>query len=433
MSLTICFVEFMALNAAIGAQWGDEGKGKIVDYLSTKSDYVIRFHGGNNAGHTVINKFGKFALHLVPAGIFHPKTKAIIGNGVVVDLEVLIWEIGMLAKSGINLKNKLIVSPRCHLIMPYHKLLDSLYEKAKGKGKTGTTGRGIGPTYSDKVSYNGIRIADLMNKKTFSEKLKVQLLVKNKILKALGSKQLRQKDVEKVFFGYREKIKAYVQEPFFLIQTAIKNGKNILLEGAQGTLLDNDWGMYPFVTGSTVLTGGINAGSGIPMNKIDQVIGIAKAYATRVGEGPFPTELSDALGKNLRTIGGEFGATTGRPRRCGWLDIELLKFASYINGFTELAITKLDVLDNFPKIKICTHYTLHGKKVSYVDGDANFLKDIKPVYRIIHGWSKPTKGITKYNELPKQAKQYLKEIEQLTGIPIKYISTGPKRDEIIEI
>ncbi len=423
----------MALNVVIGAQWGDEGKGKIVDYLARASDYVIRFHGGNNAGHTIINKFGKFALHLVPSGIFHPKTKVIIANGVVVDLEVLLVEIEMLQKKGVKIKNKLFISPRCHLIMPYHKLLDLLYEKAKGKGKTGTTGRGIGPAYSDKVSYNGIRIADLLDKKSFSEKLTAQLLLKNKILKALGTSELSKKNIEKIFFDFREKIKPYVKEPYSLIHSALQNKKNILLEGAQGTLLDNDWGMYPFVTGSNVLTGAINTGAGIPINKIDDVIGIAKVYATRVGEGPFPTELPDGTGEKLRTIGEEFGATTGRPRRCGWLDIELLKFASYINGFTKLAITKLDVLDNFSEIKLCTHYTLNGKKVNYFDGDVNFLSKIKPVYKTFKGWKKSTKGITKYKDLPFEAKQYLKQIEKLTGTPIKYISTGAKRQEIIRL
>lgn len=423
----------MALNVLIGAQWGDEGKGKIVDFLAAKSDYVIRFHGGNNAGHTVINKLGKFALHLIPSGIFHPKTKVIIGNGVVIDLEVLLEEIKVLEKCGIKLKNKLFISPRCHLIMPYHKLLDSLYEKAKGKNKTGTTGRGIGPTYSDKVSYNGIRIADLMDKKVFSKKLETQLLVKNKILQALGAKRLVQKTIEKLFFDFREKIKPYVKEPYSLIHSALQNKQNILLEGAQGTLLDNDWGTYPFVTGSTVLTGGINAGAGIPTNRINDVIGIAKAYTTRVGEGPFPTELLDKTGDDLRKIGGEFGTTTGRPRRCGWLDIELLKFACYINGFTQLAITKLDVLDGFTEIKICTHYTFNGKRVNYFDGDAKFLAKVKPVYKKLKGWSKPTKGIIKYNNLPSEAKKYIKEIEKLTGVKVKFISTGPKREEIIKI
>lgn len=423
----------MALNVVIGAQWGDEGKGKIIDYLAVNSNYVIRFNGGNNAGHTIINDCGKFAMHLIPSGIFHPKTKTIIANGVVIDLEVLITEIEMLEKCGIKVKNKLFISPRCHLIMPYHKLLDSLYEKAKGKGKTGTTKRGIGPAYSDKVSYNGIRIADLINFKSFSKKLKIQLLLKNKILKALGAKQLNQKNIEKIFYDFRKKIKFYVKEPHSLIYSALHDGKNILLEGAQGALLDNDWGMYPFVTGSTVLAGGVNAGTGIPINKIDNIIGVAKAYITRVGEGPFPTELSSEMGKKLRTTGEEFGATTGRPRRCGWLDIELLKFACSINGFTHLAITKLDILDSFSEIQICTHYTLNGKKVNYFDGDTNFLSKVKPVYKTLKGWRKPTRGITEYNNLPLEAKQYLKEIEKLAGVKIKYISTGPKRHEIIKI
>ncbi len=423
----------MALNTVIGAQWGDEGKGKIIDYLSERSDYVIRFHGGNNAGHTIINQFGKFALHLVPSGIFHPKTKVIIGNGVVIDLKVLLEEIQILKKCGIKIKNKLFISPRCHLIMPYHKLLDFLYEKAKGKGRTGTTGRGIGPTYSDKVSYNGIRLVDLLDKKSFSEKLKIQLSLKNKILKALGAKPLKQKNIEKLFYYFREKIQPYVQEPFPIVQNAIKNRKNILLEGAQGTLLDNDWGTYPFVTASTILAGEINAGAGISINKIDQITGIAKAYVTRVGGGPFPTELTNATGKKLRKIGEEFGATTGRARRCGWLDIELLKFACIVNGFTNLAITKLDVLDSFPEIKICTHYTLNGKKVNYFDGDANFLAKVKPIYRTFKGWKKSIKGITKYNNLPKEAKKYIKAIEKLVNVKIMYISVGPKRQEMIKL
>src|SRR3989344_5232780 len=249
----------MAVNLIIGAQWGDEGKGKIIDYLATSSNYIIRFHGGNNAGHTVINEYGKFAMHLIPSGIFNKNTKSIIGNGVVVDMEVLVNEISTLEKRGISVKGRLFISPRCHLIMPCHKLLESLYEKAKGKTKTGTTGRGIGPCYADKVSYNGIRLGDLLDGKIFSEKLKIQLLVKNKILNALGADKLYQKKTEQTFFSLFEKIKTYIKEPFSIIHSALQNKKNILLEGAQGTFLDNDWGTYPFVTGSTVLTGGINA------------------------------------------------------------------------------------------------------------------------------------------------------------------------------
>lgn len=423
----------MALTLVAGSQWGDEGKGKIVDYLSLKSDYVIRFHGGNNAGHTVVNNFGKFPMHLIPSGVFNKKTKVIIANGVILDLEVLILEIELLKKAGITIKNRLYISPRCHLIMPYHKVLDRLYEEAKGKNKTGTTGRGIGPTYSDKVSYNGIRVADLMDKTSFAEKLKIQLLIKNKILKALGEKPLKEKGISDCFLAFREKIKPFVFEPYFLIQKAIKEKKNILLEGAHGVFLDNDWGTYPFVTASTVLSGGVNSGAGIAAKNLDKIIGVVKAYTTRVGAGPFPTELFDENAELLRKKGNEYGTTTGRPRRCGWLDVELIRFAKEINGYTEIALTKLDVLDGLKEVKICTSYVRDGKRVRYFDGDANFLAQVKPVYKTLKGWSKSTKGIKKYSDLPVEAKKYLREIEQLAGVKIKYISTGESRNEIIKI
>jgi len=423
----------MAITLIIGAQWGDEGKGKIIDYVAKNSKFVVRFHGGNNAGHTVINQYGKFAMHLVPSGIFNPKSKSIISNGTVIDLEVLLNEIEMLEKNKITTKNKLFVSPRCHIIMPYHKLLDSLYEKAKGKNKTGTTGRGIGPVIADKVSYNGIRICDLMDKKIFSQKLNTQLLLKNKILTALGAKPLKQQEIEKTYFRFAKKIKPYVLEPYPMIEKALIKKENILLEGAQGVFLDNDWGTYPFSTASNTVSGAVTQGAGIPPKKLDKIIGVVKAYTTRVGEGPFPTELFDKTGESLQKYGGEFGATTGRPRRCGWFDAELIKFAGSINGFTELAITKLDILDNLPEIKICTHYILNGKKVNYYDGDANFLTRVRPVYRTFKGWKKPTKGITKYINLPKEAKEYLKAIENLVNVKISYISTGAKRQEIIKL
>jgi len=421
------------VTQVLGSQWGDEGKGKIIDYLSQKSDFVIRYHGGNNAGHTIINSYGKFAMHLVPSGIFCDKTKAIIANGVILDLDVLVSEIEMLQKAGIELKKRLFISPRCHLIMPYHKLLDRLIEEAKGKAKTGTTGRGIGPTYSDKVSYNGIRVIDLAQKDLFKEKLEVQLRVKNKILIALGEKPLKQKEIENNFFELYEKIKPYVAETYPIISRAIKENNGVLLEGAQGIFLDNDWGTYPFVTASTTLSGGATAGAGVPPKKIDKIVGISKAYTTRVGEGPFPTELFDNDGEKLTEIGGEYGATTGRKRRCGWFDAELVRFAAEINGFTEIALTKLDILDHFKQIKICTHYLFNGKKSYYTDGDANYLKKVKPVYKIMKGWSKPTVGIKKFENLPLEAKVYIKEIEKLVGVKIKYISNGQKRDEIIKV
>lgn len=421
----------MSVTLVIGSQWGDEGKGKIIDYLSTKADFVVRFHGGNNAGHTVINNLGKFAMHLIPSGIFNPKTTAIIANGTVLDLEVLISEIEMLKKANINLKNRFFISPRCHIIMPYHKLLDKAYEEAKGKGKTGTTGRGIGPVYSDKVSYNGIRIFDLLDKNLFSEKLKIQLIIKNKMLAALGVGTLSENEIKNKFFEIFEKIKPYIKEPYPILQRAIKNNKNILLEGAQGVFLDNDWGTYPFVTASTVLSGGITHEAGVAVKHLKNVLGIVKAYTTRVGAGPFPAELFDKDGEKLREEGEEFGTTTGRPRRCGWSDAELIRFSAEINGFTEIAITKLDVLDKFPEIKICVGYKLNGKKVNYFDGDATFLSKVKPILKTFKGWQKSTKGIKKYENLPKKAKAYLKEMEKLVGVKIKYISTGPDRNDII--
>ncbi|MDP3987766.1 MAG: adenylosuccinate synthase [Candidatus Levybacteria bacterium] len=419
------------VTLVLGAQWGDEGKGKIIDYLSSNSDFTIRFHGGNNAGHTVINNYGKFGMHLVPSGIFNKNSKGIIANGVILDPEVLILEIETLEKAGLNIKGRLLVSPRCHLIMPYHKILDRLYEEAKGKQKIGTTGRGIGPAYSDKVSYNGIRLSDLLNKEKFSEKLKIQLSIKNKILQCLGEKALDQKEIEEKYFGFLEKLRHYIQEPYSIIQKAINDKKNILLEGAHGVFLDNDWGTYPFVTGSTILSGGVCQGAGIPPKKLDKIIGVVKAYTTRVGQGPFPTELFDENGEKLRQDGNEFGTTTGRARRCGWFDASLIKFAADINGFSEMAITKLDVLDGFSELKICTSYLYEGKPAGYWDGDADFLSKVKPVYKTVEGWQKSTKGIKKYAELPTEAKKYLKEIEKLVNVKIKYISTGRNREDII--
>lgn len=423
----------MAVTIVIGSQWGDEGKGKIIDYLSAHSDLIVRFHGGNNAGHTIINKKGKFALHLVPSGIFNPNAKTIISNGVVLDLEVLLQEIQDLEKVGIILSNRLLISPRAHLIMPYHKLLDKLYEETKGKSKTGTTGRGIGPAYADKVSYNGIRVGDLLNPKVFSVKLQTQLLVKNKILKALGSPPLKQTEIEKSFAEMRKKIKPFVFETFELLNSAIDKNQKILFEGAQGVFLDNDWGTYPFVTASSMMSGGITQYAGIAPQKIKTVLGVAKAYTTRVGGGPFPTELTNDIGNKLRNEGSEFGATTGRPRRCGWLDLELLRFAAKINGFTGIAITKLDVLDIFPEIKISTHYTYQGKRINYEDLCLIDMAKIKPVYKTVKGWLTSTKAITKFSKLPKNAQNYISFIEKELGVPIKFISTGSKRNETIKI
>ncbi|HZQ29988.1 MAG TPA: adenylosuccinate synthase [Patescibacteria group bacterium] len=420
------------VTAVIGSQWGDEGKGKIVDYLSQTADYVIRYHGGNNAGHTVINKYGKFGMHLIPAGIFNKKTKTIIANGVIIDPGVLVNEIEMLKKAGVKLKGRVFISPRCHLIMPYHKMLDRVFEEIKGKNKMGTTGRGIGPCYADKVSYNGIRIQDLLNKKSFSEKLKTQLLVKNKILKSLGEKPLNQKSIEKEFLSLFKKIKPFVAETYPIIQKAIKQNKEVILEGAHGSLLDNDWGPYPFVTASTIVSGGATSGAGISPFQMKRVIGVVKAYQTRVGGGPMPTEQLNGVGEKLQKDGIEFGTTTGRKRRCGWLDMELLRFVSDINGFTDIAVTKLDVLDDFEKIKICTHYRSNGKRISYIDTDAELLGRVKPSYKTLPGWMSSTKDIKRFADLPKNAQNYIKEIEKMTGVKVSFISTSPKTSDVIK-
>jgi adenylosuccinate synthase len=421
----------MAVEIVIGSQWGDEGKGKIVDFLAGKADFVVRSHGGNNAGHTVINQYGTFPMHLIPSGIFAKNAKACITNGVVLDLEVLVSEVEVLEKAGFKLAGRLFISPRCHVIMPYHKILDKLYERARGRAMTGTTGRGIGPVYADKVSYNGIRIFDLLNPSLFSEKLSVQLVLKNKIIQAFSAKPLEQKEIEANLLSLIKKIKPYIQEPYPLLLRALKNKKAVLFEGAHGVFLDNDWGTYPFVTASTVLTGGITAASGIPAKEIGEVCAVVKAYTTRVGAGPFPTELFDATGDALRKEGHEFGTTTERPRRCGWLDAELIRFAVQINGVTKIALTKLDILDNFSEIKLCTGYELDGKKVNYYDVDSSFLERVKPIYKILKGWKQTTRGITKYEDLPLHAKQYIKEIENQISTPVAYISTGPAREEII--
>lgn len=418
------------VHVVIGSQWGDEGKGKIVDILAAKADYCIRFQGGNNAGHTVVNPLGTFPLHLVPSGIFNPRCRAVIAGGTVINLSVLIGEIEMLAKK-LDISGRLVISPRCHVIMPYHIVLDGLYEAAKGTGRTGTTGRGIGPVYADKVSYNGIRLYDLYDRKAFLEKLTVQIKIKNKIIRGLGGKPLRIKDVYQEKLAEFVKLKPFIAEPLPELYAAYAGKKYVLCEGAQGVFLDNDWGTYPFVTASSVVSGSVTAGTGIPSREISRVTGVVKAYTTRVGAGPFPTELSGTEGETLRIAGHEFGTTTGRPRRCGWFDAEMVKFAARLNGFTDIAVTKLDVLDTLPKINICTGYKLKGKRVSYADGDAGFLGSVQPLYEELPGWKTATGAIRSLEKLPPEARRYIREIERLTGVPVKMISVGPDRKQTI--
>jgi adenylosuccinate synthase len=419
----------MPVTAVIGSQWGDEGKGKVVDYLAGKADYVARFNGGNNAGHTVINEFGTFKIHLVPSGIFARNTVGLIGGGVVIDPAVLIEEIETLNKSGIGVDGRLWISPRSHLIMPYHKILDGLYEEAKGAGATGTTRRGIGPVFADKVSYNGIRWSDF-DSGVFESRLKVQIELKNKIIHALGGTALKYEDVRNTYRDYHLRLKPYIRELFTLVQDGLKADKNFLLEQAMGTFLDTDWGTYPFVTASTTIPSAASAGLGIPLRHINHVIGVTKAYTTRVGAGPLPTEIHDTE-SNVYKKFGETAATTGRTRRVGWLDLELVRTAVQLSGVTELCLTKLDVLSGLDELKVCTRYELSGSPVRYADVDAYGLEKVETVYQTLPGWQDEISQVRVFEDLPANARSYVKLIEEAAGAPVKWIGVGPERDATI--
>lgn len=419
----------MSVIAVIGSQWGDEGKGKAVDFLAEHADYVARFNGGNNAGHTVINEFGTFKIHLVPSGIFAKNTIGLIGGGVVVDPAVLIDEIEMLNKAGVNVDGRLWISPRSHIIMPYHKILDGLYEEAKGKGATGTTRRGIGPVFADKVSYNGIRWTDFASN-MFEQRLEVQLTLKNKIIIALGGEALDFNKVRDEYRGYYEKIKPYLKELFSLVQEGLKADKTFLLEQAMGTFLDTDWGTYPFVTASTTIPSAASAGLGIPPRTITNVIGVTKAYTTRVGAGPMPTEIHDFESEVYKKFG-EVAATTGRIRRVGWLDLEIVRTAAQLSGMTEICLTKLDTLSGLKELQVCTEYKLNGQSVRYADVDAYGLDKVECVYETFPGWSEDISKAKSFEELPVNAQKYVKMIEEAVGVPVKWIGVGPARDETI--
>lgn len=421
------------VSVIIGTQWGDEGKGKIVDLLSENSDYTVRFHGGNNAGHTVIVDGKKYPFHLISSGILQKNTVGVIANGVIVDLEVLISEIKMLQDDGMNLKSKLFVSERCHLIMPYHKSLDLAYENARGKDKLGTTGRGIGPCLADKVSYNGIRIYELINWENFEEKFKFQSKIKNQIIKTFDGKPINIEEELEKFKKLRKIILPYVTDAYSILQTAINEKRNILFEGAHGVMLDIDFSPYPYSTGSNVVTGAINTGAGISPKKINQVVGVVKAYTSRVGGGPLPTEIMDSLADQIREKGGEYGTTTGRPRRIGWLDLEAVKFACEVSGVTEIAITKIDILSGLKEIKVCVGYKLNGKDISYSSCGYNELAALTPIYKTLPGWQEEIAGITKLNDLPKNCQDYIKFIEKFLGVKVSIISTGPARNEYIDL
>jgi adenylosuccinate synthase len=422
----------MSVRIVLGTQWGDEGKGKIVDLLSKEADVVVRYQGGANAGHTVKIDDQEFILHLIPTGILHPDKICVIGDGVVVDLEQLFKEKDELKEKGISVENRFLVSDRAHLVMPYHKAVEKLNERKKGDQKIGTTLKGIGPANVDKVGRMGIRIADLLNEEIFLKRLNLNFKMKEDYLKELGEEQVNSlKEESKKILDYKEKIKSFVINSSAFLNQKIKEKKNVLFESAQGTLLDVDFGTYPYVTPSHPTAGGACIGSGVGPTLIDEVIGVVKAYTTRVGEGPFPTELNDKTGEILRVSGNEFGATTGRPRRCGWLDLVTLRHSIRVNGISKLAITKLDVLDNLDPIMVCMSYRYQGQEIEEFPGDLDTLSNCQPVYQELPGWKETTNGLTDYKELPDNARRYLDFIEENLLVPIYLISTGSKRDQTI--
>lgn len=422
----------MANIVIVGAQWGDEGKGKIVDLLTRYADIVVRFQGGNNAGHTIVLKGEKFVFHLIPSGILYENKQCVIGSGVVVDPAVLIEEVNELKKRGyLKDDSQLMVSEEAHLILPYHRRIDIARDRVF---KIGTTGRGIGPAYEDKVARYGIRVVDLMDEEVFRKKLKANLLQKNAYLsEVLKEEGFELSEIFDEFLRFKKQLEKYVRNTSLILYDEIQKGKHILFEGAQGALLDLDHGTYPYVTASNTVAGNACAGSGIGPTMIDSVIGVAKAYTTRVGEGPFPTELKDQVGERIREKGGEYGATTGRPRRCGWFDAVVVNHAIRINGIQEVAITKLDVLNDFDKVKICVGYRVNGKVLHHVPSNLKILESSEPIYEELDGWRKEVKGTKKISELPVQAQRYLKRIEELTHAKIAMVSVGSERNETIEV
>lgn len=420
----------MPVQVIVGAQWGDEGKGKIVDMLSEHVDVVARYQGGANAGHTVCIGEKEYVLHLIPSGIFHPHITCVIGNGVVIDPTALMEEIGKLEAAGINIKGRLLISHNAHLIMPYHKLLDTIRDQ--GTSRIGTTGRGIGPAYIDKFTRTGIKIVDLLDRGVLADKLKANIDEKNQLLtRVYGETKIDVDALINEYQAFDRKIDEYITDTSLYLHQAIKQGKRIIAEGAQGALLDVDHGTYPFVTSSNPTSGGACTGLGIPPTAVDSVVGIVKAYCTRVGNGPFPTELTDATGERLRTTGHEFGATTGRPRRCGWFDAVAMRYSAMINGIDNIAITKLDVLDSFEEIKVCVGYEFHGKRLKTFPSDVASLARITPVYETFEGWKSSLAAIRSYGDLPAPARRYVEALAHLSGTPLRIVSVGPRRDQTI--
>jgi len=422
----------MPVIVILGAQWGDEGKGKVVDQLAAKAQMVIRFSGGDNAGHTVINPQGEFKLHIVPSGIFTNGATCIIGNGVVINPARLIEEIDKLNQSGVD-TSRLVISNRAHLVMPYHLLLDGLEEESRAGDAIGTTRRGIGPAFADKTARLGIRAGDLLNKKGFMEQLRPVLEYKNKLFtKIYGVEPLSFDEVYHQFCEYGERLSPYIRDSISLIQAALEKDELIILEGAQGAMLDTDFGTYPYATSSSPLAGGACLGSGISPTRIDRVLGVYKAYCTRVGGGPFPTELNDETGDRIRNRAHEFGTTTGRPRRCGWFDAVAGRFSSQINGYTGVVLTRLDVLDELPRLKICTAYKINGDIIDYFPASAADLAKCQPIYEEVDGWQTDTTHIRNFEDLPQKAKNYVHRLEELIGCRMNIVCVGPSREQTIE-
>ncbi|EAX47335.1 Adenylosuccinate synthase [Thermosinus carboxydivorans Nor1] len=421
----------MSAVVVIGTQWGDEGKGKIVDFLAEKADVVVRYQGGNNAGHTVMVGGNEFKLHLLPSGILYPGKLCVVGNGVVIDPAVMIKELRGMQEKGIDTSG-LRVSNRAHVIMPYHRLLDEVEEEYRGEHKIGTTKRGIGPCYMDKNARSGIRMVDLLDEKEFSEKLERNLEAKNHLLRAVyGVEGFDYQQVKEEYLGYAEILRPYVTDTAVVLNDAISAGKKVLFEGAQATLLDLDHGTYPYVTSSHPIAGGACIGAGIGPKKISKVIGVVKAYSTRVGEGPFPTELKDEIGDLIRERGREYGTTTGRPRRCGWLDAAIVRYAGILSGIDYMAITRLDILDGIKTLKLCVGYKYKGEVLKEFPASLKVLAQVEPIYEEMPGWEESISAIRAYDDLPVNCRRYIERLSEVVGIEIGIVSVGPRRDQTI--
>jgi adenylosuccinate synthase len=426
----------MANSVIVGAQWGDEGKAKVIDYLTGRSDVIIRFQGGANAGHTVVANGKKFIFHLVPSGIMNPSKSCVVGNGVVFDAQQFLLEVDELKATGVSVEKRLFVSDLAHLVLPWHKREDVVAESQKGEGKIGTTGRGIGPAYADKVSRTGMRVGDLLDWKYFQSKFRSNFIRKEQMIRALygAAIDLNPEAILSEYHGIHERMLPFITDTSSYLYDAMRHGKKLLFEGAQGTFLDIDHGTYPFVTSSNTIAGAACTGSGMGPTIINHAIGIVKAYTTRVGNGPFPTELTDVTGEKLRSLGGEFGATTGRPRRCGWFDCVMVRKAVQVNGLTRFALTKIDVLNTFSEINICMHYEINGKKTDQFPSSLSLLENAHPVYETVPGWNCDIAGCSSFKDLPKATIDYIELLRRhCYSVPLLIVSTGPDRKQTIEV